>query len=154
MGAWGTGPFDDDTALDWCDKLGDLPAAERASFVRAALLAVLDSTDDYLSAAPALRGVAAAAVVAAQTPEGSYLVSTTSYAPAFLADGGVPVSAGLVDLARRALDRVISDHSEWRDLWSRSERGAAAFTQLHAVRALLVPAPAPDVVDSAQERLW
>jgi hypothetical protein len=137
VGTWGTGSFDDDTAVDWCDALDALPTAERASFVRATLRVVLDTTD-YLDAAPAVRAVAAAAVVASQGPGGSHLIRTAG-APAWLAGGGVLDTAGLVDVARRALDRVISDSSQWRDVWASSPNGAEAFAQLHAVRALLVP---------------
>jgi len=116
MGTWDVGPFDNDTAADWCGDLDDAAPGERSGLVRSALTAVLDNGDDYLDSDVAVEAIAAAALVAAQLAGGTKV--TSSYAPDFVLEGGrLDLADDVPDLAVRALDRVVGEDSEWRELW-------------------------------------
>ncbi len=138
MGAWATGPFDNDDAAAWAGELDDAEPVDRPYMIRAALVEAADEKD-YLAVSVAEIAVAAAAVLAASQPGGPEFES--SFAPDFLQLGGVDGVDGapddLVPLALRALDRVVADDSEWYDV--REERGDldAAITALVPVREAL-----------------
>jgi hypothetical protein len=61
MGAWGTGSFENDDALDW---VAELEESRGTKLVKKALREVMDAGDGYLEVDVASRGVAAAEVVA------------------------------------------------------------------------------------------
>ncbi|MBF6331144.1 DUF4259 domain-containing protein [Nocardia transvalensis] len=115
MGTWDTGPFDNDTAADWSYELQDADPAERPGVIRHALTAAAEETG-YLDSATACEAIAAAAIVASTVPGGQPI--TSAYAPDFLIEGGtVELASDIAPLAVRALDNVLGEHSEWRDLW-------------------------------------
>lgn len=105
MGTWDVGPFDNDTAADFCGDLDEAAAGEREGIVRGALTRVID-TVDYLEAPESEVAVAAAALVAAQCPGGE--PADPVYGP----EEFLPDLSGLRDLARQALDRVMTEPSE------------------------------------------
>lgn len=113
MGAWGTGPFENDIAADWCGDLDDLPAGRRADAIRATLRSVAEQTD-YLDSGDAEEAVAAAFLVASQCPGGEPVLST--YAPKHVPDL-TPYLPELRALAVRALDRMVAKDSEIIELW-------------------------------------
>jgi len=135
MGAWATGPFDNDDAAAWAGELDDAEPGDRPDLIRTALAEAADE-DDYLKVAVAEVAIAAAAVVAAAQPGGPEPES--GFAPAFLRLGE-PVSLpdDLVPLALRALDRVVADESEWCELWEESGELDAALTSLAPIRDAL-----------------
>jgi hypothetical protein len=136
MGTWDVGPFNNDTAADWCGDLHETAGDERLPLVRATLTAVVDNRDTYLANRLADTAIAAAAVVASQLPGGEPLV--TPYAPDFLLDGGtLDVPGDIPPLALRALDRIVGDDSEWRDLWEDAGTCADAVGALQTIRATL-----------------
>lgn len=118
MAGWGTGSFENEGAQNFLGQLKSLGMDDlRRILARAA------DQDDYLEALESSTAVAAAEVVAAlvaaartdaQPPE----------APRQLADWLSKNQAGappeLVDLARRAVDRV-RINSELKDLWLEAE---------------------------------
>ncbi|HEY0636188.1 MAG TPA: DUF4259 domain-containing protein [Pseudonocardiaceae bacterium] len=116
MGAWGLGPFDNDDAADWANELDDAAPEDRAGLTRAALAEAADEAD-YLDLEVANTAVAAAAVVALTRPDG--MLVEDAHAPDFVKAGEPDAAAfdALVPLALRALDRVVADESEWRDVW-------------------------------------
>ncbi|TYB90924.1 DUF4259 domain-containing protein [Micromonospora sp. WP24] len=115
MGTWDSGPFDNDTAADWCGDLDDAEATNRPAMVREALSRAAGE-DGYLDADIACEAIAAAAIVAAQRPGGQPI--TSPYAPDFLRDGGrLDLPDDLAALAATALDRIQAGDSEWHDLW-------------------------------------
>ncbi|MFI6639493.1 DUF4259 domain-containing protein [Streptomyces sp. NPDC050504] len=119
MGTWDVGPFDNDTAADWCGSLDDALPEAREGLIRDALVVTVD-TADYLDSDFAAQAVAAAALIAAQCPGGDPVDS--AYGP----DGTVPALAdlaGLRTLALRALDRVTTEPSEMLELWEESADG-------------------------------
>jgi hypothetical protein len=136
MGTWDTGPFDNDTAADWCGDLDDMAPGRRVEFIRESLTAVLEDEDEYLDSDPAVEAIAAAAIVASQLPDGPAINSP--YAPDFLRNGGtIEVPEDLPPLALRALDRIVGDDSEWRDLWEEADLYPAAVAALQPIRTAL-----------------
>jgi hypothetical protein len=116
MGTWDVGPFDNDTAADWCGALNDTHPERRVELVRATVAAVANHGDEYLDSDLAVEAIAAAAIVASRLPGG--IPVTSPYAPNFLLAGGsIEVPDDLPPLALRALDRINADNSEWRELW-------------------------------------
>ncbi len=137
MGTWDCGPFDNDTAADWCGDLDDANPGDRPTLIRAALARATDE-DDYLDSDFACQAIAAAAILAAQLPGGQPIGS--AYAPEFLREGGsLDVPEDLAALAVRAIDRIMADGSEWRDLWqdAAGRDANAAFDTVHGLRTVL-----------------
>ncbi|MFD0338412.1 DUF4259 domain-containing protein [Streptomyces sp. NPDC127117] len=111
MGTWDTGHFDNDTAADFSGRIDDTPEAGREAVIREALEAAIAPTD-YLDSDEAVIAVASAALVASQCPGGEPV--TTAYGP----DKPLPVLAtDLRPLAVKALDAVLGEDSELRELW-------------------------------------
>ncbi|MFC7551026.1 DUF4259 domain-containing protein [Plantactinospora sp. GCM10030261] len=136
MGTWDSGPFDNDTAADWCGDLDDADAAQRPAMVREALSRAAGE-DGYLDADIACEAIAAAALVAAQRPGGQRI--TSPYAPEFLCDGGrLDLPDELAVLAVRALDRIMAADSEWCELWQDAAAGDnPAFDAVRDLRTVL-----------------
>lgn len=135
MAAWDTGPFDNDGAADWAGELDDAEPPARAGLVRAALTEAAEEAD-YLRVEVAEVAVAAAAVLAASRPGGP--VFESGFAPKLLfVDEPLELSDDLVPLALRALDRVVANESEWRELWEESGELDAVLTALAPVREAL-----------------
>jgi Domain of unknown function (DUF4259) len=137
MGTWDVGPFDNDTAADWCGDLDDAAPEQRAALIREALSRVAAHGDEYLDSGDAVEAIAAAAIVASQLPGGPPI--TTSYAPDFLLEGGtVEVSDDVPAIAVRALDRIVEEDSEWRELWEEAEESyPQALASVQSIRATL-----------------
>ena len=136
MGAWDVGPFDNDDAADFCDQLDGTQPADRAALLRATLTAAAHETG-YLDKLWANPAVAAAAIVAANRPGAPPVQST--YAPDFLTTGErLDLDEDIRQLAVRALDRVVGEQSEWRNLWSETASFAGALAAVAEIRAALV----------------
>ncbi|GAA0240503.1 DUF4259 domain-containing protein [Cryptosporangium japonicum] len=137
MGTWGVGPFDNDTAADWCGELADAAPAQRAALIRDALRRVAETGDEYLDSDDAVEAIAAAAVVASQLPGGTPI--DTPYAPDFVQQGGtVEVADDIGAIGVRALDRIVAERSEWRALWEEAgELYPQALASVQSIRAVL-----------------
>ncbi|NXY96620.1 DUF4259 domain-containing protein [Streptomyces sp. BR123] len=138
MGTWDVGPFDNDTAADFCGDLEEAAEADRPGLVRDALLRAVDA-DDPLDQHLAVEAVAAVALVAAQCPGGRPV--TSPYGP----DLAVPdLPADLRGIALRALHRVESEPSELRELWADTDGYPYWLRSLQLLRRVLAfPAPQP-----------
>ena len=112
MGAWDSGPFDNDDAADFAGQLDEADPDQRIAMIREALQAGAVSDDE--EAFP--RAVAAAAVVAATRAD---IPVDSSYAPKFLAedDTGLQAPDDLVELAVVALDNLADSDSEYAELF-------------------------------------
>jgi hypothetical protein len=131
MGTWDAGPFDNDTAVDRCGDLDNAAPGQRSAMVRSALAAVLDNGDDYLDSDVAAEAIAAAALVASQ-------LRGYASAPDFvLAGGRLELPDDVPDLAVQALDRIVGEDSEWRELWDESDDSASAFATVRQLRATI-----------------
>ncbi|WP_155373888.1 DUF4259 domain-containing protein [Catellatospora vulcania] len=139
MGTWDSGPFDNDAAADWCGDLNDADPGDRLGMIRQTLAAVADHAG-YLDDRMGVRAVAAAAVIVSQRAPAEPLNSP--YAPDFLLEGGsLVVPDDVAALAVRALDRVVGDDSEWRELWEDTGEPADALAAVGDLRMALCTVP-------------
>ncbi|MFC8914978.1 DUF4259 domain-containing protein [Streptomyces sp. NPDC047821] len=133
MGTWDVGPFDNDTAADWCGDLDDASPDARAGLVREALARAAGTcATAYLDADASVEAVVAAALVAAQCPGGE--PADPHYGP----DEPLPDLAGLRSLALQALDRVMAEPSELLELWAEPD-GGPWQTSMNRLRRTLQP---------------
>ena len=84
MGAWGAGIFENDDAADWANDFDETDPAERLAFIEDTF-ALTDDVDHGQLDIDDCSAVLAAAVVAAQLPNGPRL--DTTYGPQILGDG-------------------------------------------------------------------
>ena len=110
MGAWGSGPFDNDDAMDFLGELSDAKASGREARSRQAL----EPPGGYLEAREATEALAAAALLVAAT---NTLPSAPEEVHELVATGGIPSTAADLESAKRALTRIVGEESEWRELW-------------------------------------
>lgn len=137
MGTWGIGPFANDDAADLLGSLDDAEPAVAVALLRDALIAA--DNDNYLQVDVGQAAVAAAAIVAAQRRGGPRLDPST--VPVSLAEGsGLDLPHELDRLALVALDRVVGERCEVRDLWQEGGR----LQEFHATLAPLRVALASD----------
>lgn len=118
MGAWGTGPFENDDAADWAYELEEADDLDPA---RRALAATMD-TGGYLEPLEGACAVAAAAVVAA-TFDGD-VRGLPDEVGEWVDRHPDTATRGDARLAMDALERVLSEDSELRNLWGESPQGA------------------------------
>ncbi|MET9435828.1 DUF4259 domain-containing protein [Streptomyces sp. NPDC006551] len=133
MGTWDVGPFDNDTAADFCGDLDEATAGEREGIVCGTLTRVID-TAGYLEAPESEEAVAAAALVAAQCPGGE------AADPVHGPEEPLPDLTGLRDLALQALDRVMTEPSELMELWEESD-GDPWRANIRRLQNVLLPQP-------------
>ncbi|MGW6021146.1 DUF4259 domain-containing protein [Streptomyces sp. NPDC055099] len=131
MGTWDVGPFDNDTAADFCGERDDAPAEDRLGLVRAALDDAA-AEDGELDADVAETAVAAAALVAAQCPGGE--PADPVYGP----EQPIPDLLSLRGPAHQALDHVLAEGSELLDLWEESD-GEPWRKGVEGLRRVLLP---------------
>lgn len=135
MGAWGLGPFDNDTACDWGYELDEATPRDRPAVLRKALAAAADQTE-YLDHTSAAEAIAAAAIVAAHRPGGPALDPV--YSPDCIrTNGPIDIPVDLVRLSLRALDRVVAEDSHWRELWEEADRLDDVVAVLAPIRTAL-----------------
>ena len=141
MGAWGTGSFDNDDAADWAYEL---EAASDLGPARQALSATMD-TDGYLEIPEGACAVAAAAVVAAGFD--GMLSGLPEQVVEWVDDHPDIASRGDARLAIDALERVVSEESELRNLWDDAPEGPRWAEEIDKLRHRLVRAIGDEVVD-------
>ncbi|MGN9845166.1 DUF4259 domain-containing protein [Nonomuraea sp. H19] len=131
MGTWDATAFGNDHAADFAGDLDDLEIGHRVAAIRKALIAAADEAD-YLDSSEGVPAVAAAAIVAAQCPGGS--PTDPIYGP----EQPIPdLPDDLRALALRALERVLADDSELKDLWDESGSSAEWLSEIEKLRAVL-----------------
>jgi len=111
MGAWGHGPFDNDSAGDWVDQLSDAGTAAIDEAFEA-VIALDDS--DYLELDPASAAIAAADLVS--RAHDGVTDSLSEEAALWLAENREAAKAVDRTRARLAVERVYR-LSELRELW-------------------------------------
>lgn len=135
MTAWGTGPFDNDDAADFAASLDDLEPDDRTKAIWEALEEAAEETD-YLERDAGGAAIAAAALVAAQQPDGDPVDS--AYGP----KQSIPeLPEELRPVAVQALTRVLADDSELHELWADSPDGEAWFTMVAQLAEVLAASP-------------
>jgi hypothetical protein len=106
MGAWGTGNFDNDEALDWLYLLSEAPDL---LLLQTTLEAVTGSEEDYLDATDII------AALAGHAPE-----ELPEEAAGWL-DGRPAPPDDLKMLALIAIEAIYGEDSELRELWEESD---------------------------------
>ncbi|WP_217573604.1 DUF4259 domain-containing protein [Streptomyces sp. GbtcB7] len=134
MGTWDIGPFDNDTAADFANALDDAEPEACEALIRGVLIRTIDATG-YL--AEAEEAVAAAALIAAQCPEGEPV--DTPYGP----ETPMPVFPDdLRALADEALARIAAgDEAESVSNWVDQEDWKQWRAMLTRLRAVLASPP-------------
>jgi hypothetical protein len=137
VATWSAAPFGNDDALEFFHTLEGLEPADVPAALRDALLDVTGN-EGYLDVADANRGVAAAAIVAAQTADPDDAGIEDDAVVDWLASTDIDLPDDLPALALETLDRVADDDSEWIENWSLTDdRLDAARRALEAIRSLL-----------------
>lgn len=139
MGTWGIGAFENDDAADWAWELEEALDLEP---VRQALAATLD-TDGYLETPEGACAVAAAAVVAASF-DGD-IKGFPDEVGEWIDDHPDSASRGDARLALDALERVLSEESELRELWADTPDAIKWATEIEKLRHRLVRAIGDEV---------
>jgi len=114
MGAWGTGPFDNDGAGDFVWTVTD---GGGLSVIEDAFDHVLEAGGEDLEAPSAEEAIAAAAIVA-RLKDGAPLADEVE---AWIASEQPKVTDTLIAKARHALQRVMTAPSELLELWQESD---------------------------------
>lgn len=114
MGAWGPLAFDNDTANDWAD---DLEGVTDLSLVTGAFDELEEVGDDYLDQDVACCALAACEVLARCRGNAGYKNAYTEKVDAWVAGRPQTVSATLVKRALHAIQRILGDDSELKELW-------------------------------------
>jgi hypothetical protein len=119
MGAWGTGPFDNDDAADFAVSLDHLEPEQRGGAIRDVLIKVVEESH-YVERDAGGAAVAAAALVAAQQSRDVTIdcIHGPKKSIPQLADDLRPVAV-------LALGRVLADCSELYELWLDTPNGDA-----------------------------
>lgn len=113
MGTWGSGPFENDSALDWA---GDLNDADDLTLAMDALERVRGS--DYVDADDASVAIAAAEVVAAVG--GRPHADLPEDVQRWIVSSGVTLDPEHSEEAAAAVERIRGEDSELADLWAAS----------------------------------
>ena len=117
MGTWGAGTVDNDTAVDWMYGLGEVPDL---SLIQGTLDRALAGGDDYLDAADAEEGIAAAEAVARLLGNFGLRNDYTRPMDDWVSWMPERPSPELLTKARRLVTRVQQKPSELLDAWAKS----------------------------------
>lgn len=120
MGAWSHESFGNDDACDWAYRLEE---CDDLSLIEATLDTVLAVGDDYLESPAATEAIAAAEAVARLQGHFGTCDSYSETLDAWVRKVGLQPSPALAGKARRALDRIVGEASELRELWDESDEG-------------------------------
>lgn len=132
MGTWDVGSFDNDDAADWAYELedcGDLSVIENS------IAGVLDPGDDYVDAPVAAEAIAAIEVLARLQGNWGERSAYTETVDAWVERVRLAVPVTLAKQAVHALDRIIGEQSELRELWEESEEFDAWMASVAELRS-------------------
>lgn len=117
MGAWGVLAFDNDDANDWAyglDEVSDLSLVEDA-------LGAVGEAVDYLEAPEACEALAACEVLARLKGNFGYQNAYTAKVDQWVKQHPVRPTPQLLAQASMAIDRILADGSELRELWEEDD---------------------------------
>lgn len=113
MGAWAADTFGNDTACDWSCDLED---EDDLTFVEETLETVIEE-DDYLDSDEACEALAACEVIARLKGNWGVRNAYTEPVDAWVQAHPLKPSAELIALAIAAIERILGEESELRELW-------------------------------------
>ena len=130
MGAWSHEPFGNDEANDWAY---DLEGKTDLSLIEEALDRVLEE-EEYVEAPEASDAIAAVEVLAKILGKGTQADAYTEKVDEWVKTISVKPSTELLEKARRALNRILAENSELRELWEEgeSEEWEGSVSALHS----------------------
>lgn len=115
MATWNVGPFDNDEAVEWCDRFHLVALDQQGVFVERTLADAVEQPGK-LTAAICSEVVVAATVVLQATAV--TLVPTMPYATASpIESTAITATPGLIGLARAALEIIMTEGSAFRHKW-------------------------------------
>jgi hypothetical protein len=135
MATWNVGPFDNDDAVEWCDRFNAAEPARHTELVQATLGQAFPNATNLTEAAAAEVVAAAAVVLQARTgmPDAS-----TPYAPRFVVNAEqIDVTPELLRLAWIAMRAIIHEESSWRLRWADSVEGELALEVMERLHLAL-----------------
>ncbi|KIM07754.1 MAG: hypothetical protein KU38_10475 [Sulfurovum sp. FS08-3] len=110
MGAWGTGNFDNDTALDW---VYDLEEYEDTTLIEQTLNAIDEEDIDASSAEEALIAIEVIARLLGNFKDDAYSEDVDKWVKA----NPLEVSDELLEKAKKTIVLILGENSELRELW-------------------------------------
>ena len=122
MGAWGHLPFDNDATNDWAYGLDDV---DDLSLVESAFEELEAVGDDYLDQDVACEALGACEVLARLRGQPGYTNAYTEKVDQWVAARSIVVPPSLQKRASAAIDRILGDESELRELWEEGDEGPA-----------------------------
>ena len=136
MGAWSHEPFGNDDALDWVYQLENV---KDESVLARVFNRAIENQDDYLEADDGFVIVAAAEVVAKLLGKGTQQDSYTEQVDEWVKSVDFQPSADLLAKAQTALDLVLGEESELKELWSEAEEEDrdAWYSNIEALKKIL-----------------
>jgi hypothetical protein len=134
MGAWGHLPFDNDTTNDWAYGLEDV---DDLSLVEGAFDELEAVGTDYLDQDVACNALGACEVLARLLGRPGYTNAFTEKVDQWVTAHKLKPSPALLKRASAAIDRILADDSELRELWEESEEGDAWRKSVDDLRALV-----------------
>jgi len=132
MGTWNFDSFGNDVACDWAYSMED---TEDMGFVEETLRKVADFGEDYLEAPDAEEAIAAAEVVARLKGRFGVRNSYTETVDRWVKRHRIEPDPFVVELAFKAIGRILTDHSELLMLWKESENFDAWKKSVEDLRA-------------------
>ncbi|MGZ3426454.1 MAG: DUF4259 domain-containing protein [Polyangia bacterium] len=138
MGAWGLLAFDNDDACDWAFGLEE---ATDLSLVESTLDEVADAGDEYLDSVAAANALAACEVVVRCLGNPGYQNAYTKNVDEWVARRKLTPSAALLKRAEAAIERILGDRSELRQLFDEADQGPAWRASVEDLRRRLRASP-------------
>jgi hypothetical protein len=118
MGAWGFDSFENDTACDWT---AELEGADDLTPVHEALDSVLENDEEFLDSDDACFAIAACEVIARLKTKGGQHDAYTETVDRWVESHPLKPDPDLVAKGNAALDRILEEDSELRELWEESD---------------------------------
>lgn len=137
MGTWGTGPFDSDIAGDFLDQLEGLSALQRLAVIERTFRVVIESGGSSTSSVLPEEVIAAAALMAANIPEGQFFAWEEEY-PGMSGWLPQPIPSGLASNALQALDVALPPGGWFWRSWVDDPDRAEAQAVIESLRAVLL----------------
>ena len=136
MGAWGQLPFDDDATNDWAYGLEEV---DDLSLVEDAFEELEEAGSDYLDYDIACGALGACEVLARLLGHPGYTNAYTEKVDVWVAAHKLKPKPALLKRASAALDRILADNSELRELWDEGKEGKAWRKTIEDLRVRMRP---------------
>jgi Domain of unknown function (DUF4259) len=131
MGAWGTNSFGNDEAADWAFQL---EGYDDLSLIEETIAKATVPPAEYLDASDASEAIAAVEAVARLQGHWGERSAYTEPLDIWVERMKLTPPPALVNTALAALDRIVAEHSELRELWDDSDDAAAWLAAVAELR--------------------